>query len=91
MSGPTDRPWVVIASRSPLPGLLWWWLAVAAVSQLGGGVLRLALSWTATGISAGFAGMISGLTLLPSAVLLLVGGVLGDRWGQRTIPVYWAG
>lgn len=68
-----------------LPPALWAWLGFVALSQLGDIVLRMGLSWTSTAIGPIFAGWVTSATLLPSVLLLLVGGSLGDRYGQRVI------
>ena len=59
------------------------WLAAATVSAVGDGVMYFAVAWTATGLGARVAGLLLTLTVLPRAVLMLVGGAVGDRWGLR--------
>ncbi|WP_257477570.1 MFS transporter [Acidipropionibacterium jensenii] len=68
-----------------LPSGFWWWAAATAVSGLGTGVGRLAISWSATGLGARTAGWVSSFTTLPTIVLVLLGGALGDRIGQRLV------
>lgn len=61
------------------------WLAGASLSTFGDAALFFALGWAATAISPGVAGaVLTGFTL-PRTVLLLAGGVLGDRWGPRRV------
>ena len=59
------------------------WLAGSTLSAFGDSALFFALGWAATGIAPHLAGLVLTAFTLPRAVLLLLGGVLGDRWGPR--------
>lgn len=66
-----------------IPGQLWMWIAASSVSALGGGVVQVGLSWSAAWFGGRVAGWISALSMLPMVLLALVGGAVGDRFGQR--------
>jgi MFS family permease len=61
------------------------WLAGSTLSVLGDTVLFFALGWAATGIGPQVAALVLTGFTLPRAVLLLLGGVLGDRVGPRRL------
>ncbi len=61
------------------------WLAGATLSAFGDSALFFALGWAATGFGPNVAGLVLTAYTLPRAVLLLAGGVLGDRWGPRRV------
>jgi MFS family permease len=61
------------------------WLAGSTLSAFGDTALFFALGWAATGIAPHVAGLVLTAFTLPRAVLLLLGGVLGDRWGLRRV------
>ncbi|MFD7152986.1 MFS transporter [Kribbella sp. NPDC059898] len=61
------------------------WLAGSTLSVLGDSALFFALGWAATGIGPRVAALVLTGFTLPRAVLLLLGGVLGDRIGPRRL------
>ncbi|WP_328330848.1 MFS transporter [Kribbella sp. NBC_00382] len=61
------------------------WLAGATLSSFGDTTLFFALGWAASALGPHVAGLVLTGFTLPRAVLLLAGGVLGDRWGPRRV------
>jgi len=61
------------------------WLAGASLSAFGDSALFFALGWAASGIGPHAAGLVLTAYTLPRAVLLIVGGVIGDRHGPRQV------
>ncbi|MEV4265052.1 MFS transporter [Kribbella sp. NPDC049584] len=61
------------------------WLAGSTLSVLGDTALFFALGWAATGIGPQVAALVLTGFTLPRAVLLLLGGILGDRIGPRRL------
>jgi MFS family permease len=61
------------------------WLAGSTLSVFGDTALFFALGWAATGLGAHIAALVLTGFTLPRAVLLLLGGVLGDRIGPRRL------
>ena len=64
------------------------WVAAVSVSCFGDAMWTVALAWTAAHtLSPVAAGIVLGLETLPAAVLVLVGGVLADRFDTRRVMV----
>ncbi|HEX3931664.1 MAG TPA: MFS transporter [Nocardioides sp.] len=64
------------------------WMAGVAISWFGDSAWVVALSWTAAHtLSPVLAGVVLGGEMLPQAVLVLVGGVLADRYDPRRMLV----
>ncbi|GAA3572066.1 MFS transporter [Kribbella ginsengisoli] len=61
------------------------WLAGATLSTFGDATLFFALGWAASAFGPHVTGLVLTGFTLPRAVLLLAGGVLGDRWGPRRV------
>ncbi|MFI5709965.1 MFS transporter [Kribbella sp. NPDC051620] len=61
------------------------WLAGATFSTFGDATLFFALGWAASALGPHVTGLVLTGYTLPRAVLLLAGGVLGDRWGARRV------
>lgn len=76
---------ITVASALPVRFHLWW--LVSTLGAAGNAMLSFAVIWLATGHGAGAVALISTLSILPPVVLLLLGGVLGDRHGPRRLLV----
>jgi MFS family permease len=64
------------------------WLAGTTISAFGDAVWTVALAWTAVQtVSSTLAGVVLGAEMFPQAVLVLLGGVLADRFDPRRILV----
>lgn len=64
------------------------WLVATAVSWFGDSVWTVALAWTAVHmLTPAVAGIVIGAEMLPQAALVLVGGVLADRFDPRRLLV----
>ncbi|ANS64599.1 integral membrane efflux protein [Streptomyces lincolnensis] len=78
-AGPDDRP----AHRDPN---VLRWLGAYSASAVGDNVYYIALSWAA--VQAGTptqAGLVTAVSAIPRALLMLGGGVLADRYGPRRV------
>ena len=73
------------AARLPRSYLIW--LSGAVVSQIGSAALYFALGWAASAHGGPAAGLVLSAISLPQTVLLLLGGVAGDRLGARRIMI----
>lgn len=73
------------AARLPRSYLVW--LSGAVVSQIGSAALYFALGWAASAHGGPAAGLVLSAINLPQTVLLLLGGVAGDRLGARRIMI----
>ena len=64
------------------------WLVAVAISGFGDSVWTVALAWTAVHtLSPAVAGAVLGIEMLPQATLVLVGGVIADRWDPRRVLI----
>ena len=64
------------------------WVLAVTVSWFGDAMWTVALAWTAAHtVSPAMAGVVLGLETLPAAALVLVGGVLADRFDTRRVMV----
>src|SRR5215213_4098394 len=64
------------------------WLAAVGVSWFGDYAWNVALAWTAAHtLSPVTAGVVLGAEMLPQALLVLLGGVLADRYDPRRLLV----
>jgi Major Facilitator Superfamily len=79
-------PILVTASRR-LPGAYLLWLSGALISQVGDAALYFALGWAASATGGTSAGLVLSAVALPRTVLLLLGGVVGDRFGARRVMI----
>ncbi|WP_350278494.1 MFS transporter [Kribbella sp. HUAS MG21] len=68
-----------------IPVRYWIWLFGAAVSLLGDLTMSFAIGWSATRHGGSVAGLILLLAAAPRAILLLVGGAVGDRYGAPRV------
>lgn len=75
------------AAPARLPLAYTVWLAGSLVSLLGDSVLYFALGWAASAHGGSAAGLVLTAIVLPRTVLLLVGGVVGDRAGARRVLI----
>ena len=74
---PVRRDWMVIT-----------WLVGVAISAFGDAVWIVALAWTAAHtLSPALAGVVIGIEMFPQAVLILIGGVIADRWDPRKVLI----
>jgi MFS family permease len=68
-----------------IPVRYWIWLFGAAVSLLGDLTMTFAIGWSASQHGGRVAGLILLLAAAPRAVLLLIGGAIGDRYGAPRV------
>jgi MFS family permease len=68
-----------------IPVRYWIWLFGAVVSLLGDLTMSFAIGWSATRHGGSVAGLILLLAAAPRAVLLLVGGAIGDKYGAPRV------
>lgn len=64
------------------------WVLALAVSWLGDALWTVALAWTAASrLPAGLAGVVLGIETLPQALLVILGGVIADRFDTRRVLI----
>ena len=68
-----------------MPRAFYAWLGSASLSALGDAALYFALGWVAAGLGPDTAGLVLTMVVLPRTLLLLAGGVAGDRFGPRRV------
>lgn len=78
--------------RPPIPlrrdRMLHTWLVAVTISWLGDAAWMVALAWTAAHtLSPAMAGAVIGAEMIPQAVLVLLGGVVADRYDPRRVLV----
>lgn len=71
--------------RAPLPTVYLVWLSGSLLSRLGDTAFFFALGWAATGYGGRTAGLVLTAVALPRTLLLLLGGVVGDRICVRRV------
>lgn len=65
------------------------WMAVKALSDAGDAIWTIALAWTAVQVaSPAVAGTIVAAGTIPRAVVLLLGGVVADRYDARRVMIF---
>lgn len=74
-------------ARTPLPVAFTVWVCGALASQLGDAALSFAVGWSASAQGGAAAGLVLSAINLPRTLLLLLGGVAGDRWGARRVMI----
>ncbi|MEV0401040.1 MFS transporter [Actinoallomurus sp. NPDC050550] len=79
---PSEAP---SSRRDRLPRTYVIWLSGVLASMLGDTVLYFALGWTASAHGGSVAALVLTAINLPRALLLLIGGAVGDRFGARKI------
>ena len=83
MTASTTAP----APTSKIPRTYFVWLAGSLVSRLGDSVLFFALGWVAAGLGGAAAGLVLTCVAAPRTVLLLVGGVVADRFSVKRVLI----
>lgn len=68
-----------------MPVHFWIWLFGALVSLLGDLTMTFGIGWAASHYGGSTAGLILLLAAAPRAVLLLIGGAVGDRYGPNRV------
>jgi MFS transporter, DHA3 family, macrolide efflux protein len=90
MSGTVTSPELIGAPPPPVrkDRMVLVWLAAVGFSWFGDFAWTVALAWTAAHtLSPVLAGVVLGAEMLPQAVLVLLGGVLADRYDPRALLV----
>src|ERR1017187_1161977 len=73
--------------RGTLPTPFRVWGCGALASQLGDSAMYFALGWAASARGGTAAGLVLSAISLPRALLLLLGGAVGDRLGARRVMI----
>ena len=90
MSGTATQPELLGAPPPPVrkDPMILVWLGAVGLSWFGDYAWNVALAWTAAHtLSPVWAGVVLGAEMLPQALLVLVGGVLADRYDPRGLLV----
>ena len=74
-------------SRFRMPRGFTAWVTASIGAELGAGVLGFALTWVASGLGPTIASTVLTLTVAPSVVLGLLGGIVADRFGPRRVMI----
>jgi MFS family permease len=83
----TTESVVSTPSRSALPRSYLLWLAGTRASLTGDAALYFALGWAASARGGRTAALVLTALTLPRTVLLLLGGVVGDRFGAARVMI----
>ncbi|MET7507654.1 hypothetical protein [Streptomyces albidoflavus] len=73
--------------KEPLPRPYLLWLAGILASLAGNAVFFFALGWAAGAHGGAVAGLVLSAVTLPRVLLLLVGGVVSDRFSARSVLI----
>jgi len=81
-----------LIGRPPVPlrrdRMVHTWIGAVTISWLGDAAWMVALAWTAAHtLSPAMAGVVIGAEMIPQALLVLVGGVVADRFDPRRILI----
>ncbi|MEO6511675.1 MAG: MFS transporter [Nocardioides sp.] len=90
MISPQAQPELIEAAPPPVrrDRMVLTWVVAVAVSAFGDSVWVVALAWTAAHtLAPALAGAVIGAEMLPQAVLVLLGGVIADRWDPRKVLI----
>lgn len=63
------------------------WMSGAAISTLGDSVTFFALGWVAAGHGPATASLVLTMESIPLCLMILIGGVIADRWGIRRVMI----
>lgn len=85
MTNAAPAPATVQVERAPR--VFWVWLIGLGWTMLGAQVLSFAMVWAATAHSAGLAGLVLAVVILPRVVFSLLGGSVADRMGPARVMI----
>lgn len=76
-----------VSSATRTPVGFWVWLLAALASSLGSMIIYFGLNWFASAFGGRVSGLVATLSMLPRALLLLLGGAVGDKYGPRRVMI----